>query len=81
MKASGLLRWLLVLVLGYLVVTGGYGVVVGRDIAKAKNNPFAAVGATLVGRDAVERLAIAQMNVPAWATTSPAFWIALRLTE
>jgi hypothetical protein len=39
------------------------------------------VGARLMGRDAVEKVAIRKGKVPGWITKSPAFWAALHATE
>jgi hypothetical protein len=35
----------------------------------------------MMGRDAVERLAIRKGNLPSWITQSPTFWMALRAYE
>ncbi len=68
-------------VAAYLFITAFACFEVGRDIAQAQSNPFVSVGASLAGRDTVERVAIAQHNVPSAFTASPTFWMAMRLTE
>jgi hypothetical protein len=68
--------------LGYTAVTGYAGFLVARGIDDAKaHSVVTRVGARLMGRDAVERLAIRQGRVPPWMTHSPAFWMALRANE
>lgn len=68
--------------LGYTAVTayGGFLVARGIDDAKARS-VVTRVGTRLMGRDAVERLALRKGNVPPWMTQSPAFWMALRANE
>ena len=75
------LRWALYVLVAYLLLSASYGFVVGRDIARSKNNPFAALGENIVGRDAVERTVISLRGVPAWITASPTFWLVLRIAE
>jgi hypothetical protein len=58
----------------------GFAVARGIDDAKAQS-VVTRVGARMMGRDAVERLAIRKGNVPQWITQSPAFWMALRAYE
>jgi hypothetical protein len=69
-------------VLGYTAITGYAGFLVARGIDDAKaRSTVTRVGARLMGRDAVERVAIRKGNVPAWIVQSPAFWMTLRATE
>lgn len=69
-------------VLGYTAITGYGGFLVARGIDQAKAHSLVTrVGARLVGRDAVEELAIRKGHVPRWMTQSPAFWVTLRATE
>lgn len=77
-----LLTLALVAVLAYTGVTiyAGFRVARGIDDAKA-SSVVTRVGARLMGRDAVERLAIRKGNVPKWIAQSPTFWIALRAAE
>lgn len=63
-----------------LTAYAGFRVARGIDDAKA-SSVVTRVGARLMGRDAVERLAIRRGHVPAIITASPSFWIALRATE
>ncbi|HLI97194.1 MAG TPA: hypothetical protein VKT72_14090 [Candidatus Baltobacteraceae bacterium] len=68
--------------LGYTAITSYAGFLVARGIDDAKANSVATrVGARLMGRDAVERVAIRKGRVPGWMTRSPAFWMALRASE
>ncbi len=67
---------------GYIAVTGYAGFLVARGIDDAKAHSVATrVGARLLGRDAVERVAIRKGNVPNWITQSPAFWMTLHAAE
>ncbi len=68
--------------LGYVAITGYAGFLVARGIDDAKaSSVVTRVGARVMGRDAVERVAIRKGNVPHWMTQSPAFWMTLRATE
>jgi hypothetical protein len=73
---------LLVVILTYALLTSYAGFRVARGIDDAKAQSVATrVGARIIGRDAVERLAIRKGNVPGWITQSPTFWMALRANE
>jgi hypothetical protein len=76
------LAFVLILVLAYAALTSyaGFRVARGIDDAKAQS-VVTRVGARIMGRDAVERLAIRKGNVPGWITQSPTFWMALRANE
>lgn len=63
-----------------LAAYAGFRVARGIDDAKA-SSVVTRVGARLIGRDAVERLAIRRGRVPSVLTASPTFWIALRAFE
>ncbi len=77
-----LLAAVFVCALGYTALTGYAGFLVARGIDNAKaQSASTRVGARLMGRDAVERLAIHKGRVPAWMTSSPVFWMALRANE
>ena len=66
----------------YVALTAYAGFRVARGIDQAKaSSVVARVGTRLMGRDAVERLAIHRGKVPGWVTGSPAFWMALRANE
>jgi hypothetical protein len=68
--------------LGYTAVTAYAGFLVARGIDDAKaHSVVTRVGARLMGRDAVEHVAIRKGGVPRWMTQSPAFWMALRANE
>ncbi len=77
-----LLSFLGLLVVCYLALTAyaGFRVARGIDDAKAQS-VVTRVGARMMGRDAVERVAIRKGNVPPWITKSPAFWLTLRAME
>lgn len=77
-----LITTVLILVLAYAGLTAyaGFRVAHGIDDAKAQSM-LTRVGARMMGRDAVERLAIRKGNLPDWITQSPTFWMALRATE
>lgn len=70
------------LALAYAALCGyaGFRVARGIDDAKAQS-VVTRVGARMMGRDAVERLAIRKGSVPGWITQSPTFWMALRANE
>jgi hypothetical protein len=69
-------------VLAYTAITSYAGFLVARGIDDAKaHSVVTRVGARLMGRDAVERVAIRKGNVPGWITQSPAFWATLRAME
>ncbi|HEY9180533.1 MAG TPA: hypothetical protein VIO32_07420 [Candidatus Baltobacteraceae bacterium] len=71
-----------VCLLAYTAITGYAGFLVARGIDDAKaHSVVTRVGARLLGRDAVERLAIRKGKVPGWMTQSPAFWATLHATE
>lgn len=77
-----LLAAIVVCALGYVAVTGYAGFLVARGIDDAKaHSVVTRVGARLMGRDAVERVAIRKGSVPIWITKSPAFWMTLRSFE
>ena len=67
------MRPLLILVLLAVLAYAGLTAYAGFRVAR--------VGVRLMGRDAVERLAIRKGNVPRWIAESPAFWMALRANE
>lgn len=63
-----------------LTAYAGFRVARGIDDAKASST-VTRVAARVMGRDAIERVAIRKGNVPIWITQSPAFWMALRANE
>lgn len=70
------------LIVCYFVLTAYAGFRVARGIDDAKaSSVVTRVGARMMGRDAVERVAIRKGHVPPWITRSPAFWITLRAVE
>jgi hypothetical protein len=72
----------LLVVLGYAGVTAYVGFRVARGIDRARAGSIVTrITADVVGRDAIERLAIRKGNVPHWITQSPTFWMALRANE
>jgi hypothetical protein len=80
-RGNGFLTVLLSIIGVYLALTGLAGFRVGHTIAQARTNPFVGLGSQLIGRDATERFAIDQLRVPRVITVSPAFWVAMRLSE
>jgi hypothetical protein len=74
--------WLVVLLgLVYLGTTAYLGYRVGTAISQAKTHALIAIGAGIVGRNKVERVAIQKSGLPNYLTASPAFWLALRVCE
>ena len=75
-------RTALIAALAYLTLAAyaGYRVARGIDEAKA-SSLLTRVGAHLMGRDAIERIAIERGHVPQLLTASPTFWIVLHATE
>lgn len=63
-----------------LTAYAGFRVARGIDDAKARS-VVTRVGTRIMGRDAVERVAIRKGGVPNWITQSPAFWWTLRTYE
>lgn len=77
-----LLAAILLCALAYAAFTGYAGFLVARGIDDAKaQSVVTRVATRIMGRDAVERLAIRKGRVPHWVTQSPAFWMTLRATE
>ncbi|HET7815093.1 MAG TPA: hypothetical protein VFL13_12050 [Candidatus Baltobacteraceae bacterium] len=73
---------LIVCALAYAALTAYAGFRVARGIDDAKaSSVVTRVGARLMGRDAIERVAIRRGGVPKWITQSPAFWWTLRAYE
>lgn len=73
---------LLLCALAYTAVTGYAGFLVARGIDDAKaRSTVTRVATRLMGRDAVDRVAIRKGRVPGWVTQSPAFWATLHATE
>ncbi|MGA7353828.1 MAG: hypothetical protein WA431_01115 [Candidatus Cybelea sp.] len=72
----------IVLCIVYVVLSGLYGFRVGRVIYQAKaSNTYIALASGMVGREETERYAVNRLRVPRFITESPAFWLALRLSE
>lgn len=80
MRILGSLLVLLALTYAALTAYAGFRVARGIDDAKA-SSVVTRVATRVMGRDAVERLAIHKGNVPGWITQSPTFWMALRANE
>jgi hypothetical protein len=73
---------IIALALAYAALTAYAGFRVARGIDDAKASSMVTrVGARIMGRDAVERVAIRKGNIPHWITDSPAFWLTLRAME
>lgn len=80
------MRLVLTLALVFALAYAGIGAYAGFRVARGIDDAKASsvvtrVGARLMGRDAVERLAIRKGGVPQWIARSPAFWMALRANE
>jgi hypothetical protein len=72
----------IVLLIGYLALSGLYGYQVGRVISRAKaSNTYIAIAFNMIGREETEEYAINRLGVPKFITESPAFWLGLRLSE
>ncbi len=80
MRMLATLIILLVLAYSGLTAYAGFRVARGIDEAKA-SNVLTRVGARMMGRDAVEKVAIRKGGVPGWITQSPTFWWTLRAYE
>ena len=65
----------------YLAITGLFGFRLGREIHAAKSNPYVGVASQILGTQATETYVIQQSGLPGVITVSPAFWLALRLSE
>jgi hypothetical protein len=66
----------------YFALSAYAGLRVARGIDGAKAHSIVTrVGVRLLGRTAVERLAIRRGDVPAFLTASPTFWMALHANE
>lgn len=75
------IRLIALLGLAYFGTTAYFGYRVGSAINQAKTHALTAIGATIVGRDRVERVAIKKSGLPDYAVASPTFWLALRVSE
>jgi hypothetical protein len=65
----------------YLVLTGFFGYRLGLTIHAAKSNPYVGIASQVLGTQATESFVVQQSGLPVLITASPAFWIALHLTE
>jgi len=65
----------------YLAITAFFGYRLGTTIHAAKSNPYVGIGSQILGPAATENLMVEQSRLPVVITASPAFWLALRLTE
>lgn len=65
----------------YLAVTAFFGYRLGREIHAAKSNPYVGIASRLLGTQATENFAIQQSGLPVLITASPAFRLALHLSE
>ncbi|MFN2450111.1 MAG: hypothetical protein ABR508_10070 [Candidatus Baltobacteraceae bacterium] len=77
-----LIMFLLITALAYGALTAYAGFRVARGIGDAKaRSAITRVAARMMGRDALEKVAIRRGRVPGWITQSPAFWWSLRSYE
>ena len=65
----------------YLAITAFFGYRLGAQLHAAKSNPYVGIGSQILGPKATEDFMIQQSRLPVVVTASPAFWLALRLTE
>ncbi|HET9393542.1 MAG TPA: hypothetical protein VFO29_08520 [Candidatus Rubrimentiphilum sp.] len=65
----------------YLAITAFFGYRLGAQLHAAKSNPYVGIGTQILGPKATEDYMIQQSRLPAVVTASPAFWLALRLSE
>lgn len=65
----------------YLALTAFFGYRLGREIHAAKSNPYVGIASQILGTQATENYVIQQSSLPVLVTASPAFCLALRLTE
>jgi putative copper export protein len=80
--ANRLLQVCLALAVFYFAATGYAGYLVGKGIEDAKRHSlWTSIGTTVIGRNATERIALRQANLPPFVTQSPTFWMMLRQTE
>ena len=78
---QSLARFGIFALIAYLAVTAFCGIQLGREIATARSGSLLELGARVAGTGATELFEIGQSHYPQWVTKSPAFWIALRLSE
>jgi len=78
---QNLVRFGVFVVVGYLAVTAFCGVQLGRQISASGSGPLIELGSRVAGTSASDLFEIGQSHYPVWITKSPAFWIALRLSE
>ena len=65
----------------YLAITAFLGYRLGAQLHAAKSNPYVGIGSQILGPKATEDFMIQQARLPVIITASPAFWLALRLSE
>jgi hypothetical protein len=65
----------------YLAITAFFGYRLGLEIHAAKSNPYVGIASRILGTQATESYVIQQAGLPVFITASPAFWLALHLTE
>jgi hypothetical protein len=65
----------------YLAITAYFGYRLGVKVHAAKSNPYVGIGSQILGTAATENFVVQQSDLPVLITVSPAFWLALRLSE
>ncbi len=65
----------------YLALTAFFGYRLGLKIHAAKSNPYVGIASQVLGTQATESFVVQQAGLPVLITASPAFWLALHLTE
>ena len=81
MTRSRILTVVACAVVFYLVITALFGFRLGREIHAAKSNPYVGIASQVLGTQATETYVVQQSGLPSLITVSPAFWLALRLSE
>jgi len=66
----------------YLALGAYAGLRVAQGIDQVEHSSvLVRAGASVLGRRAIERIAIRRSGLPAWLVASPSFWIALRSSK
>jgi hypothetical protein len=65
----------------YLAITAFFGYRLGLEVRAAQSNPYVGIASRILGTQAMESDIIQKSGLPILITASPAFLLALRLTE
>ena len=80
-RRADVIRILAYTIAFYLAITAFFGYRLGAQLHAAKSNPYVGIGSQILGPKATEDFMVQQARLPVVVTVSPAFWLALRLTE